>query len=126
MVHVGGILTHTYVTSKGALRVHWMNFKDPESGIAAVEVGIGSNLYSTDVKPLAHVNGDFTIFPKEGMHDGLRYYVTIKVTVTVNISIHIKMHKLLTDNFDSIHIPCLFLNAYILFKIYCFVLSITK
>ncbi|KAJ8312968.1 hypothetical protein KUTeg_010341 [Tegillarca granosa] len=87
MVHVGGILVHSYVTSKGSLSIHWMNFKDPESGISKFEVGIGSNTYSTDVKALAHVNGDFTLFPKDGMHDGLKYYVTMKFDLDYQLDV---------------------------------------
>ncbi|XP_061172145.1 uncharacterized protein LOC133181615 [Saccostrea echinata] len=79
-VNVGHLLNHLLYVNSSLLIVHCTGFEDPESGVEKFEVGIGSQINSSDVLSMSEsFQPNVEILTKESLHDGHVYYVFAQV-----------------------------------------------
>lgn len=71
--------SHNGYISSHRIVVEWENVEDKESGIRAIEVGIGSSKNSVDIHPFTEYTSRAEIAKPHLFQDGHAYYAMLKV-----------------------------------------------
>ncbi|XP_033747031.1 uncharacterized protein LOC117332255 [Pecten maximus] len=86
-LHVGTyLMSHDTIGSK--LNIHWTGFRDNESGIGRIQLGIGSTQSNPDIIYLRDFLGEFATFTDlSELHDGHKYFIIILVTNKAELTV---------------------------------------